>query len=408
MTLHDVIVIGAGPVGSTVANLLAQAGRSVLVLERDRFPRFHVGESLLPADLPVFARLGVDPQKAGFLHKGGAEFWDERVQKRTEYPFADALPGTHDHAYQVERSIFDHWLAERAREVGADVRYGERVLDCAVAKDHVEVVSEAGRHRARYVVDATGLESFFGRRDRTNEPIVDFGLAASFTHVERIDPGLYRELTEDDHGNVKIFFIDDGWCWMIPLPGGKVSAGMVTRRKGITSDWLDEAWSRSPFFTRLSRGAHRPKRPGVLASFSFHNKKQHGSRWSTCGDATCFLDPIFSSGVSVGMLGATHLVDELLPALASGTEDREDLMDAHARHMAHGYNVFATLIHSFYHSRLLHGLFFTNDQDAMLRKGLTSVLAGDVWRDDNPFQRMLMGSKRRRREIMPQAGSTTS
>jgi hypothetical protein len=105
------------------------------------------------------------------------------------------------------------------------------------------------------------------------------------------------------------------------------------------------------------------------------------------------------------MLGAVHLVDTLLPALATGTEDREDLMDEHARHMGHAYDVFATLIHSFYHSSLLQDLFFADAQDPLLRKGLTTVLAGDVWRDDNPFQRMLMSSKRRRKTLVPDLGS---
>ena len=402
MQTYDVVVIGAGPVGSTVAALLAQQGHAVVAVERDTFPRFHIGESLLPADLAVFARLGLDPGKAGFLFKGGAEFWDEPRKGRAKYPFADALPGTHPHAYQIERSIFDRWIADRAVELGAEIRFGTRVTQCSVEPDHVEVGTTAGSLRARYVVDSTGLDALFGRTARTTDSIVDFGLAAVFTHLEDIDPGLYRELTEDDRGNIKIFCLDQGWCWMIPLAGGKVSAGTVTRKKGVTPDTLDEVFAASPFFTRLLRGARRPRRPNTLGSFSFHNRKQHGARWSTAGDAACFLDPMFSTGVSLGMLGGAHLVDVLSPALKRGDEARPDLMDDHARHMGHAYNVFATLVNSFYNSQLLHGLFFSEEQDPMLRKGLTSVLAGDVWRDDNPFQTMLMSSKRRRKELVPE------
>ena len=400
----DVIVIGAGPTGSTAASLLRLRGVSVKVLEREVFPRFHVGESLLPVDLPIFAKLGVDPGAEGFLRKGGAEFLDEAGGGHGHYPFADALPGTPDHAFEVERSKFDHFLSRRSEELGAEVRYGERVTSCAVQPDHVEVTTTKGRHQARYLVDATGLDALLSRRDRTAEPIVDFGLGALFTHVHEIDAGLDRALTVEEHGNVKILFVDDGWCWVIPLGGRKVSMGMVTRRKGLKAEWLDERIERSPFLSRVTRGAVRHQKPGVLASFSFHTREPHGARWASLGDAAAFLDPIFSSGVSLGMVGAEHLVEALVPALEDGTEDRRDLLAAHHRHMGRAYNVFATLINSFYHSNLLHHLFFSRDQDALLRKGLTSVLAGDVWRDDNPFQDKLMASKRRLKELVPLHG----
>lgn len=402
---YDVIVVGAGPAGSTTAGLLAQRGHSVLVLEREVFPRFHIGESLLPCDLAVFARLGLDPAKEGFLYKAGAEFLDERISGHTTYPFADALPGTPDHAFQVERSKFDHWLAKNAEALGAEVHFDERVLEANVEGDGVTVRTGRGSYTGRYLVDATGQDAILGRRDKTAEMITDFGLAATFTHVEEMDPGVDRELTEVARGSIKVLFVDDGWCWGIPLGNRKISIGLVTRRKGIKTEWLDEMITASPFLTMVSRGGKRPNKPGLLASFSFHNKKQHGARWSTAGDAACFLDPVFSSGVSLGMVGAADLVERLSPALASGTEDRVDLLDDHARHLGHAYNVFATLINSFYHSSLLHGLFFAEEQDPILRKGLTSVLAGDVWRSDNPFQDKLMASKRRKKELVPQLAS---
>ena len=179
---YDVIVIGAGPSGSTAANLLAQRGLSVLALERQRFPRFHIGESLLPIDLPLFTRLGLDPSTQGFVRKVGAEFLDESIGARMCYPFADALPGTPDHAYQVERSVFDHWLSRRAEEVGAEIHFDERVLACDVQEGHVSLTTSSASYEARYVVDASGQDAFFGRRDRSVELIEDFGLAAAFTH----------------------------------------------------------------------------------------------------------------------------------------------------------------------------------------------------------------------------------
>ncbi len=398
----DVVVVGGGPAGSSVGGLLAKAGVSALILERETFPRFHIGESLLPCDLAVFARLGLDPKAAGYLHKAGAEFLDERVGGHTAYLFDDALPGTPDHAYQVERARFDHWLLEHAHTLGAEVRQGERVTEVTIADDHVLVRSAAGSYRARYVVDATGQDALFGRRDRTNTMIEDFGLAATFSHFVDLDPGIDRELCETARGNIKVIFVDDGWCWGIPLGDRRISVGLVTRRKGIKTEWLPEMIASSPWLSRVTRGATQPRKPGVISSFSFHNRVQHGARWSCAGDAACFLDPVFSSGVSLGMVGAADLVDRLVPALREGSEARPDLMDAHATHLAHAYNVFATLINSWYHTSLLHGLFFARDQDPSLRKGLTSVLAGDVWREDNPFQQKLMASERRRKILVPE------
>jgi flavin-dependent dehydrogenase len=400
-TQHDVIVIGGGPSGSTAANLLAQAGFRTMLLEREVFPRFHIGESLLPCDLEVFRRLGVDPATEGFLYKAGAEFLDERIGGHTTYLFADALAGTADHAYQVDRAKFDHWLLKRAAEVGAEVREGERALEVAIEDGGVRVTTDQGEHAARYLIDATGQDAVLGRRAKTTRQLVDFGLAATYGHFEELDPEVERELCETAQGNIKILFVDEGWVWAIPLGGRRISIGLVTRRKGIKSEWLDETIAGSKFLSWVTKGAKRHKRAGMIASFSFHNEKQHGARWACTGDAACFLDPVFSSGVSLGMVGAVHLVDTLAPALREGREGEAALMDAHATHVGHAYNVFATLINSFYHTSLLHGLFFAPEQDAVLRKGLTSVLAGDVWRDDNLFQQKLMGSKRRVVELVP-------
>ncbi len=415
----DVIVIGGGPSGSTAANLLVQGGLSVLVLEKDHFPRFHIGESLLPCDLPIFERLGLDPAAKGFLYKAGAEFLDERVGGHAEYLFADGLPGTPDHAFQVDRATFDQWLLERAREVGVVVHEGERVVSATTPEtgstEEVVVMTTAthatergtiadGRYTARYLIDATGQDAVLGRMKKTTRPLEDFGMGAAFTHFEELSPEVDEELCVTRRGNIKVLFVDDGWCWAIPLGGRRISIGLVTRRRGIKPEWLEETIAASPLLSRITAGAKRVRRPHLLTSWSFHNAKQHGARWTCTGDAACFIDPVFSSGVSLGMVGATHVADTILEAFAKGQEADPSLMDAHALHVSHGYTSFATLVNSFYHTSLLHTLFFSPEPNLEWKRGLTSMLAGDVWRKDNAFQDMLLASKRRRRELLPTLG----
>jgi flavin-dependent dehydrogenase len=395
---YDVIVLGGGPTGSTTANLLAQDGHRVLVLEREVFPRFHIGESLLPCDLAVFERLGVSfDGHERHLYKSGAEFYDEARGRHTIYPFHDALTGTATHAFQVERATFDHQLLRRAAEVGAEVLEGREVVDVALGDDEVVVRTRKETFRGRYLVDATGQDSFLARRHHTRKKIDEFGLAAVFRHFASLKQEIAEELART--GNIKVLFVDEGWMWAIPLGGGRLSVGLVTRKKGIQDHWLDEEIANSRELSRLLDGAHAEGSHRRMSSFSFHNERPHGTRWVCVGDAACFLDPVFSSGVSFGMVSAAHAVDVLLPALREGREGDPGLMDGHTDHMSRGYSVFATLVLSLYQRRLLPDLFFTEDQSSALRKGLTSVLAGDVWREDNPFQQLLWSSKRRRFEI---------
>ncbi|HEY8427904.1 MAG TPA: NAD(P)/FAD-dependent oxidoreductase, partial [Sandaracinaceae bacterium] len=254
---YDVIVMGGGPSGSTAANLLASGGARVLVLEKDVFPRFHIGESLLPGELAVFQRLGVDVGKSPrHMIKRGAEFYEEAAGRRAVYPFGDSLQGTPTYAFQVERAVFDAQLLARAAEVGAEVHEGERVRDVELGEHEVVVATERDRYRARYVIDATGLDAFFARKHRTRRRIEDFGLAAVFRHFGDLRPAIAEELART--GNIKVLFVEDGWLWAIPLGQARLSVGLVTRKKGIADEWLDAEIARSPELGRLLEGA-RPE-----------------------------------------------------------------------------------------------------------------------------------------------------
>lgn len=396
----DVVVVGGGPAGSTTGHLLAAHGHGVLILDKDHFPRFHIGESLLPCDLPLFSRLGIDMKLGPFLHKQGAEFIDEANGDFAFYDFADALPGSSRHAYQVERASFDHALLLAAERAGAAVRLETRVLDVACDAQGARVTTEQGEIRARFVVDASGQDAFLGRRAKVLEPLKGLGRGAVFCHFSEIDPAIHSELTH--LGNIKVLIRADGWGWMIPLTGRRISVGFVSNVRTFDPNapaaMLDGILAESPLLQRLTVGATRSE-TRIARNFSYKNRAAAGLRYACVGDAACFLDPVFSSGVSLGMLGGERLADELDRALVAGTESDPKALAGFDEHMQHAYRSVGSLVHSFYNTGMVRNIFFSKTQDPELRSGLISILAGDVWRSDNRFQDMLMRSSRRQ---MPQ------
>jgi len=388
----DTIVMGGGPGGATVAGLLAAAGLRVLVIEKESFPRFHIGESLLPRSLPVLERLGIDTRGPAFLYKGGAEFFDETTGDYALYRFADALPGVPDHAFQVERAGFDAVLLERAAALGAEVHQGERVTRVQI-DDSVSVIeTDAGRYIARFCIDATGQDAFFARRDRTTQPIETFGRAAVFTHFTDLEGEAVDAIGPD--GNIKVLMRSDGWGWLIPLPGRRMSVGTVARDGRVTPGLIEQAIQNSPLTLKLTRAARRLE-TRVIRNFSYTTSRSSGARYTSIGDAACFLDPVFSSGVTLAMLSAEATAERLVPALSEGREADPDLMSPVRRHMERSYDSMSSLIYAFYNTGLLRHLFFARRPDPELRAGLISLLALDVWRDDNRFQDVLMRSRMR-------------
>lgn len=396
--MHDLIVVGGGPSGSTAAHLVAATGAKVLVIEREVFPRFHIGESLLPTNLELFERLGVDLAKeANHVRKAGAEFFDESKGLKATYLFADSLGGS-NHAFQVDRAAFDLSLLEHAMAAGAQAHQGERVTEVDLESEGpVTVRTDKGSYQARYLLDATGLDAFLAYRNGTRDRLRGFGLGAVYRHYADLRPEIADEVVAQ--GNVKVLFLETGWLWAIPLGEGRLSVGLVTRNKGLRNEWLEQGIEKSPELSRLLEGA-RPQGPHhKLVSFSFQNRRPRGVRWSCVGDSSCFLDPVFSSGVHLGMFDAAGAADALIPALEAGTEAEPDVLAAHKERMQKGYGVFATLIHAIYQRTLLPKLFFAREQDPVLRQGMTSLLGGDVWREENAFLEMLWRSKRLRYEL---------
>src|ERR1700690_1833144 len=227
----DVAVIGGGPGGSTAAILLAGRGYKVILLEKAHHPRFHIGESLLPMNLPIFERLGVlDKVRALGVFKPGADFETDNERGYNTYAFARALGNSPPHAYQVWRQDFDKMLFDHARESGADAREGsgvDKVEQSGPRETRLDVRTDDGRSytvQARYVVDASGRDAFLSSKKRLRRKNDQHQSAAIFGHYL----GATRRAGEDE-GNISIYSFDHGWMWMIPLPDGVMSVGADCR-----------------------------------------------------------------------------------------------------------------------------------------------------------------------------------
>lgn len=390
-TAWDVIIIGAGPGGSAAATILAEGGATVLVLDRQEFPRFHIGESLLPAVELITTRLGIEEDPSAFLFKQGAEFICEESGRSQSFDFAEALPGTQRSAWHVDRSKFDTLLRDRAVNAGATVRHGISVDEVHFAGAEVRVECENQFERGRYLIDATGQDRFLAKKMGTGRSYERFGKAAAFTHYWNVSESTMHELAPNN--DVRIIIVPDGWLWVIPLPGNRISVGIVSRLPGLRKEHLSRYVESSPLLQTLLEGA-TPKEIQLIGNFSFENVASTGARFACVGDAACFIDPVFSSGVTLAIQRGIETADLLLPALAEGREDAIDLMEPMTTKMQRAYDTFAGLVFRFYNTKFVDNIIFGATPDGQFREGVISVLAGDVFREDNPFQEMLLKSKR--------------
>ena len=401
----DVIVAGAGPGGSTVASLLAEAGVRVLVIEREAFPRFHIGESLLPASELISTLLEVDPDPDVFLFKRGAQFVCEATGRRQIFSFDEALPGPQRYAWHVERAKFDTMLRDRAVESGATVRHECVVESVEPLADEVVVRTDAGPEHARYFIDATGQDRLLAKQLDGVERFEQFGRAAVFTHFSGIGAA-GRDIFQPNN-DIRIVIVDEGWLWGIPLTHDRVSVGLVKRTPGLRRSDLDDYLETSPLFSAMFEGATRHE-TRMATNFSFRNARASGARFCCVGDSACFIDPVFSSGVSLAMTRAARTAEQLLPALERGAEADAELMAPVEAEMQRGYDTFAGLVDRFYNTRFVDNMIFNAPESGALRAGVISVLAGDVYRNDNPFQDMLLRSRRSERAAEVALSSTQS
>jgi halogenation protein CepH len=357
---YDVIVVGGGPAGSTAAGFLAQAGLRVLLLEKERFPRYHIGESLLSATLPILEALGALPaiENAAFVRKPGGTFVWGRSEEPWSFFFRED-PGGRPHAFHVVRSEFDEILLRHAARLGVEVREGCAVRDVAydgeARRSSVSFAGEAGREgraEASFVIDASGQTALLGRRDRLREFDPFFKNLAVFGYFENA-----TALDGPVAGNILSAAFGDGWFWFIPLHDGTTSVGAVVDARcfaAMAAGDPDGLYRRliascAPVAERLRRGRLvSPVR--VIRDYSYSSRSFHGPGYLLSGDAACFIDPVFSTGVHLACLSgylAAGTLESLLDG--SGQEGKtEAALRAYDERYRAAFERYLTFLYFFY------------------------------------------------------------
>jgi flavin-dependent dehydrogenase len=321
-SLFDVAIIGGGPAGSSTAILLAGKGRKVIVLEKEKFPRFHIGESLLPYSMGAFDRLGIhDRLKAEGMPKYGGEIATACGARTVKFYFKNGFRLQHHQAYQVERATFDRILLDRARECGAEIREEHSVEKVTFGSDDVtlSIRSEAGTSeiKARYVVDCSGRNSVVGRQFGLKVDYPDLRKFSCFAHYEDVqrDEGI-------DAGLTRLVRADDHWFWLIPLDERRTSIGIVMdsadfkARKLSPEETLAAAIDASAVMRERMNSARRVTQVYSIGDYSYRNSRLAGDRWMLAGDAAGFIDPIFSTGVFLAIHSGEQCADAIDAALA--------------------------------------------------------------------------------------------
>jgi flavin-dependent dehydrogenase len=379
----DVAIIGGGPGGSSTAAFLAERGLSVALFERETFPRFHVGESLMPATMLLLEELGVrhEIDAHGFQVKYGASFIDEENGSAQTFYF---LPGQAwpNYSYQVPRAEFDTILLEHARKRGATVHQPASVEAVAFDADGVTVTAttegEPLRVRAAMLVDASGRDGFMASRYGERRRIPNLGKVALFAHYRGA-----RRMSALAEGNIRIYVFKEGWCWWIPLANDLTSVGAVCHARtarefhGSTEELFESMLARSSGVSENLVGAVRVIPVQSTANFAYHNAPVVADRFVAVGDAIAFVDPIFSGGVYIALRTGQLAAAAIVEAFDAG-DFRRRRFAAYQRRVERGLDPLFKFIHKYYEPSFFH--LFMHPRDSLgIYAAVLNVLSGGNW-----------------------------
>jgi flavin-dependent dehydrogenase len=381
----DVMVIGGGPGGSTIAALLAQRGRDVVLLEKEQHPRFHIGESLLPLNMPLFDKLGVSEEvKAIGMPKYGVEFVSPWHQKPMMLEFAQAWDKAYPSAYQVRRSEFDHVLFRNAAARGAKVFEQTRATSVefndAGARVHVKGAQGEEVWQAKFVVDASGRDTLLAGQLGSKRKNPKHNSLALFAHFENA-----QRLEGRAEGNITVFWFDHGWFWLIPLADGTTSIGAVCwpyymkTRQGDLDEFFRATIALCPALAARLKDATMVSSVTATGNYSYEGTRAAGRNYLMVGDAFAFIDPVFSTGVYLAMNSGFTGADVVQTCLDHPAQAAQALKKYDAT-MRHGPKVFSWFIYRVTNPNL-RDLFMDEGDHAWVKSGVVSVLAGDVFRN---------------------------
>lgn len=380
----DVLVIGGGPAGSTAAALLAERGLDVVIVEKSRHPRFHVGESLLPRNTLLLDRLGLRDKVAAIgVHKPGAEFVADNTGREVQFAFAEGLDQTYTHSWQVRRADFDALLFKTAVSRGARGIEGTRVTDVTLprpgAPGAITATGPDGERRfaPRYILDCSGRDTVLAAKLGTKASNKRNNTAAVFAHYE----GAERR-TGAREGYISVHLAEDGWFWMIPLPDDIMSIGFVGNpaafktRVGSPANLLEARIAASPTVAARMRQARRVSDVSATGNYSYTAADIGGDGYLLLGDAFAFLDPVFSSGVLLAMTSGEKgaaVAEAWLHNPARGRAMARRM----ERDMRHAMGRIAWLVYRI-NTPALRLLFMAPRNMLRMRDGLVSLLAGNL------------------------------
>lgn len=373
----DIVIIGGGPAGSTAGTLLAKKGWKVAILEKDKFPRFKIGESLLPGSLSTFERMGVKEKidRADVIVKYGGKIVSACGTRSTRFLFSDVFRCQYPTAYQVERSMFDKLLLDHAAECGCRVSPDTQVTDVAFDADGVTVHTATKQFRAKYVIDCSGRQSLIAARFKLRQNYPQLRKFSLFAHFEGVDreEGINGTLTKMIRGQ-------DRWIWMIPINAKKTSIGAVLdaeafkRMKLKPEIAFTKILQENPEVIGQLARAQRVTEVHAAGEFSFRNKRFTGDRWVLAGDAAGFIDPVWSSGVFIAVLSGEKAADMLDRTLRQ-PHRRPAEFARYERHVGRVMDLYLKFVNAWYTQEFAE-VFFNPKQFFQIVPAVNSVLAG--------------------------------